>query len=454
MFDKIKIVYMLGIGGIGMSALARYFNILEYTVAGYDKTPTALTDELIKEGIDIHFEDEVNIVASLLKNAAADEVMVIYTPAIPKDHRGMNYLNEKGYALHKRSEILGMISRHMHCIAIAGTHGKTTTSSMVAHMLKDSGYSCNAFLGGITTNYNTNLLLDKNAKTIVVEADEFDRSFLKLFPDVAVITSMDADHLDIYGNKAEMEKSYNDFAAQVKSSGKVIAKTGLPVNLLTNLVKYAVEEKVDYFATNVRITNGVYTYDMHTPGGEIKDVVIGLPGRHNVENSVAAFAVGNILGIDEVKIKSALATFKGVKRRFEYILKTDEKILIDDYAHHPEELRACISSVKEMYPGKKVLGVFQPHLFTRTRDFANEFARSLELLDEVVLLEIYPARELPIEGVNAEMLLKLINKTGKKIISKQELPAYVKSRNADVVLTLGAGDIDKLVEPIKAELLK
>ena len=454
MFDKIKIVYMLGIGGIGMSALARYFNVSGCKVAGYDKTSTPLTDELKNEGIQIHFEDDIKIAESVLKNSAAENVLIIYTPAIPKDHREMNFLKEKGYVLHKRSEILGLISKHMHCVAIAGTHGKTTTSSMVAHMLKDSGNGCNAFLGGITTNYNTNLLLDNKAKTIVVEADEFDRSFLKLFPDVAVITSMDADHLDIYGDQDEMIKSYNDFAAQVKSTGKVIVKAGLPVQRKENIVKYALEEKVNYYASNIRVTNGTYTYDMYTPEGEIKDVQIGLPGRHNVENSVAAFAVGNLLGIDALKIKSALASFKGVKRRFEYVMKSDNAILIDDYAHHPEELRACISSVKEMYPGKRVLGVFQPHLFTRTRDFAIEFARSLELLDEVVLLEIYPARELPIEGVNAAMLLNLINKKDKKLLSKQEVPAYVKSRNADVVLTLGAGDIDKMVEPIKAALVK
>lgn len=465
-FDNIKYVYFLGIGGIGMSALARYFNAMGKSVSGYDKTKTPLTDELISEGINIHFEDNIDLIQSEARNSKP-ETLVVLTPAVPKEHSELKYFEKNEYIIKKRSEVLGAITEHAFTIAVAGTHGKTTTSSLIAHILKSSEVDCTAFLGGITQNYGTNLLLSEKLKMqkrkskikpiVVVEADEYDRSFLTLRPDIAVITSVDADHLDIYGDKKEMEKSYAQFASQVKEGGLLIVKKGVDKELgldkNENKVTYSLQHSSDYYARKIAIKKAEYIFDAVTPEQAIRGMVLGIPGKHNVENAIASIAVAQRMNIFTGNIKNAMATFKGVKRRFEYHVKSDKLVYIDDYAHHPEELRACISAVKEMYPQKKVTGVFQPHLFTRTRDFTNEFARSLELLDELILLDIYPAREKPIEGITSEMLLEKVSTKNKKLISKKELVKEIKEREVEVLITLGAGDIDALVEPIKQELI-
>ncbi len=462
--SEIKHIYLLGIGGIGMSAIARYFNAQGKKVSGYDKTSTPLTDKLISEGIQIHFEDDINFfkLRTPIPDPVGDElrtILVIYTPAIPKDHSEFNYFNKNGFTLKKRSEVLGMITKESFTIAIAGTHGKTTTSALITYILKHSGIDCTAFVGGIMSNYNTNIIIagsteNRKPKTenfFVVEADEYDRSFLTLHPDIAVITSMDADHLDIYDEKKNLEESFNLFAKQVKENGILIHKKNLPVEKIQReVLTYSINGKADFTAKNIFIRNGNFVFDT----GKIKNITLGIPGKHNIENSLAAIAVAQKLGISEKKIKNALQTFKGVKRRFEYIIKTDKIVFIDDYAHHPEELKACISAVKEIYPKKKITGVFQPHLFTRTRDFANEFARSLDLLDEVILLPVYPARELPIEGVNSEMLLKKSSTKNKILCQKSELVTEILKRNVEVLITLGAGDIDALVRPISEALQK
>ncbi len=453
MIGKVKIVYLLGIGGIGMSALARYFSHFGCSVSGYDKTETQLTNELISEGINVSYIDEVQNLPNEIKDGKpSEEILVIYTPAIPKVSVQLNFVANNGFKLIKRAQVLGEITKNSNSIAVAGTHGKTSTSTLIAHLFKHAGKNVNAFLGGISGNYNTNLLLSENSTQTVIEADEYDRSFLQLFPNVAVITSMDPDHLDIYGNETEMVKCYNDFARQVKSNGVLFYKYGLPIDEHKNSFSYGFNENANFYTHNISITNGNYHFDLKTPNETIKDITIGLPGRHNVENATVAFAVALHEGLSVNEIKTGMETFKGARRRFEYKIKTDKLIFIDDYAHHPEELRACISSVIEMYPSKKIVGVFQPHLFSRTKDFADEFARSLELLNTVVLLEIYPARELPMEGVNSQMLLDKINKKEKYIVEKENVPKFLKKLNADIVLTLGAGDIDKLVEPIKNEL--
>jgi UDP-N-acetylmuramate--alanine ligase len=464
-FDNIKYVYFLGIGGIGMSALARYFNAMGKSVSGYDKTKTSLTDELVAEGIPVHFDDSIESISIEARNHK-DETLVVLTPAIPKDSVEFKFFQKNDYVIKKRSEVLGMITEQSFTIAVAGTHGKTTTSSLVAHILRSSEVDCTAFLGGITQNYGTNLLLSEKLKKkkskikpiVVVEADEYDRSFLTLHPDIAVITSVDADHLDIYGDQKQMEDSYKQFANQVKDGGVLIIKKGVDKVLVIEktgkkLFTYSLHQSSDFYARKIAIKKGQYIFDVVTPEQAIRGMLLGVPGKHNVENAVAAVAVAQQMNVFSGNIKNALSTFKGVKRRFEYHIKTDKLVFIDDYAHHPEELRACISAVKEMYPSKRITGIFQPHLFTRTRDFANEFARSLELLDEVILLDIYPAREKPIAGVNSEMLLNLVGTKNKKLVSKKELVNEIKNRELEVLVTLGAGDIDALVEPIKNELM-
>lgn len=463
-FKDIHTVYFLGIGGIGMSALARYFKAMGKEVYGYDKTPTALTDELIAEGVHIHFEENTGLIEKQLqtKNWQQETLLIVYTPAVPKSHSEYVFFNDKlGFNIKKRAEVLGMITENSHTVAVAGTHGKTTTSSMIAHILKSSGIDCSAFLGGITKNYNTNLLLSKqlttnNQKlTTVVEADEYDRSFLTLYPDIAVITSLDADHLDIYGDKKYMEESYSLFSNQVKPGGKLIVKKEITeLKNKNKAITYSAKTQADYSAKSISIANGEYHYDVDTPFGTIEKIALGMPGMHNVENSVAAIAVAKQLNISDEDIKKALSSFKGVKRRFDFQIKTKELVFIDDYAHHPEELKACISSVKKMYSDKKITGIFQPHLFTRTRDFSDGFAESLDLLDEAILLEIYPARELPIEGVNSSMLLSKMKSKNKSICSKSDLVQSIREKNIEVLLTLGAGDIDTLVEPLKKELMK
>ena len=463
---KLKHIYFLGIGGIGMSALARYFKAMGKEVSGYDKTSTKLTDELIAEGIDIHFEDHISNIPSSIKELpyAINSILIVYTPAVPIDHSEYVFFNLNGFNIKKRAEVLGMITETAHTVAVAGTHGKTTTSSLIAHIFLTAGLDPSAFLGGITQNYNTNLLLSSNLKAIknhsttpnviVVEADEYDRSFLTLHPEMAVITSVDADHLDIYGDKKFVEESYSLFARQVRS--KLILKKNIvsKVDSGKQAITYSVnDDTADFFAQEIKIENGAYHYEIVTPTTIFSNMTLGLPGLHNVENSIAAVAIACQMNIQEEIIRKAFASFRGVRRRFDYHIKTDKLVYIDDYAHHPEELKATISSVKEMYPGKKITGVFQPHLFSRTRDFADDFARSLDLLDECILMEIYPARELPIEGVTSQLLLDKMRSTHKTICQKTDLVKEISSRQLDVLITLGAGDIDTFVDPITKALI-
>jgi len=441
--DQIHNVYFIGIGGIGMSAIANYFKSNGKNVAGYDKTPTEITNSLNKMGINIHFEDAVNLIPNEFKKA--QNTVVIFTPAVPKNHSELIYFLNNNFKVLKRSEILGEITKNTICLAVAGTHGKTTTSTILGHVLKEANINATSFLGGISENYNSNLIIGGN-EVSVVEADEFDRSFLKLSPNIACITSMDADHLDIYGEHSELVKSFQEFANKV--SDKLIVKKGLPIVGQT----FGLEEDADYNAYNIRIENGVYIFNVKTPSENIENIKIYLPGKHNVLNAVAALAMANSFGISLQVIAKALLSFKGIKRRFSYKIKTENLVLIDDYAHHPTEINAVINSVREMYPEKQVLGVFQPHLFSRTRDFADDFAQSLSRFDELILLDIYPARELPIEGVNSDWLLSKISCKNKQLSSKQNLVKNILKSNAQVVVIIGAGDIGELVENIKNNL--
>jgi len=445
--SKINRVFFVGIGGIGMSALARYFAKRGQVVCGYDKTKTKLTETLEQEGILITYLDEsASLPCAFLDHH--DDTLVVYTPAIPKDSKILNHFIDKGFSLKKRSEVLGIISKGMFCIGIAGTHGKTTTSSIVAHILKDTGYDCTAFLGGITSNYNSNVLFGKN-NVVVVEADEYDRSFLTLHPDIAVVTSMDADHLDIYGDKSHLDESFQLYAGQLKPNGTLYAYEGLPLN---NSISYAASTTATAKAVNLRVEGSKFVFDYMDNGIQIKDISLMLPGRHNVENTTVAIAIALKLGIDADKIKQAVANFKGVKRRFEYIVNNDSQIYIDDYAHHPEELRACFDAVRQLYPDKKLTVIFQPHLFTRTRDFADDFAKVLSTADDLLLLEIYPARELPLEGIDSKFLLNKINLKNKQICGKYSVVQYVKDTKPELILTVGAGDIDTIIEPLKNAL--
>ncbi len=450
---------MLGIGGIGMSALARYFKANGKIVSGYDRTQTTLTIELKSEGIDVNYADEIkNIPSHITSNETSS--IIIFTPAIPKDSVQYNYLLKSGVNIVKRSVVLGWIAEQSFTIAVAGTHGKTTTSSIITHLLKQADVNCTAFLGGISINYDSNLVLGNydevnNPPKVVVEADEFDRSFLTLHPDIAVITSMDADHLDIYGDKEQLEESYRLFAMQMKPNGLLIHKAGLPIPPgSTKTLTYSIDQPADYRAENIHVENNQFVFDLFTPQSNFQELSLGLPGRHNVENAVAACAVALQSGIEMEKIKYALASYQGVHRRFEFHIRNKNLTFIDDYAHHPEELRAAISSVKELYPDKKITGIFQPHLFTRTRDFADGFAQSLSLLDELFLLDIYPARELPIEGVTSKIIFDKVTAANKKIVTKEKLLVELLASNPEVVLTLGAGDIDALIKPIKEALNK
>lgn len=434
----------MGIGGIGMSALARYFAKRGQEVSGYDKTKTKLTATLEEEGIIITYQDEISTLpTSFLDNQ--DDLLVVYTPAIPKNSELLNYFIDKGFSLKKRSEVLGIISKGMFCIAVAGTHGKTTTSSIVAHILKDTGYDCTAFLGGITSNYNSNVLFGNN-NVVVVEADEYDRSFLTLHPDIAVVTSMDADHLDIYGDKNQLEESFRLFAGQLKPEGTLYAHEGLP---LKDNISYAASETAVAKSKNLRVEGSKFVFDYQDATQNLNDISLMLPGKHNVENTTVAIAIALQLGIDAEKVKQAVANFKGVKRRFEYIVNNDQQIYIDDYAHHPEELRACFDAVRQLYPHKKLTVIFQPHLFTRTRDFADEFAKVLGTADELLLLDIYPARELPLAGIDSKFLIDKITSKNKRLCSKDFVLQHVKDTKPELILTVGAGDIDTIIEPLK-----
>lgn len=428
-----------------MSALARYFNERGIKVSGYDKTETPLTDKLQQEGIKIHFTDNV-----ALQDKNAD--VVVYTPAIPATNEELNYYRKNNYTLFKRSDVLGMITKDTYNISVAGTHGKTTTSAMIAHILKDSGYGCNAFLGGIAANYDTNFWGSAN-KVSVTEADEYDRSFLKLSPDIAVITAMDADHLDIYGTEKNMQDAFIEFAGKIKTKGTLLIKDSLArsdeFDADNRMAYSAFNENADVHTANLKIINGSYLFDVVIEGKVIKDVCLNMGGMHNIENVTAAIAVANMLQIDENKIKAAVASFAGVKRRFEYIIKNEDVVMIDDYAHHPEELRALITGAKELFPGKKCTVIFQPHLFSRTQDLAAGFAEVLSMADETILLPVYPARELPMPGVTSSLILDKMKNTRKSIKEPVVLLEWLKQNKPELLITAGAGDIDALVKPIK-----
>ncbi|GAB3269016.1 UDP-N-acetylmuramate--L-alanine ligase [Larkinella harenae] len=456
--DNIRYVYFLGIGGIGMSALARWFRVNGYEVAGYDKTPTPLTHTLQQEGMAIHFEEDVEQIPVHFRENRA-QTLVIYTPAVPKTHQEYIYLTENGFTLQKRSQVLGLLAGQMTTVAIAGTHGKTTTSSMVAHILKDAGLNSAAFLGGITQNYGTNFLLneptDDLSKVIcVVEADEFDRSFLTLFPKVAIVTSTDADHLDIYGDHNSVLDSFRAFVGQIHPDGTLFMKKGLALadHTPATVYEYSLSEGA-YHSRNLRIENAHFVFDIVYPEGVIENVALQMPGFHNAENAVAATAAALQVGIDPEAIRRALGNYKGVKRRFEYILKSKNTIFIDDYAHHPAEVAAFLSSLKALYPERKVTAIFQPHLFSRTRDFADEFAKSLSLADRVILLDIYPARELPIDGVSADLIFRKIQVEDKIQCSKADLSDILRNDPPELVATIGAGDIDQMI-PVLRDLFQ
>ena len=453
--QAVTYVYFLGAGGIGMSALGRYFLRRGIAVGGYDKTSTALTSELLAEGMEIGFTDSVaHLPKALTQPTDKETCLVVYTPAIPADSAQLNFLRSEGFTMIKRAEVLGLISRAHKTIAVAGTHGKTTTSTLIAHLLEQGGMQPVAFLGGISVNYNSNYLPGTAESILVAEADEYDRSFLQLFPETAVITSTDADHLDIYGEKNALVESFTAFADQVHPEGTLILKSGLdlPERLYSKAITYHTELPADVRLENCVSEGDRYRFDVRYNDHLMRGLTLGLPGFHNVENALAAIAAVYENGLDEAQIRAGLESFTGVKRRFEYIIREKDFVFIDDYAHHPEELRACISSVKRIYPGKNVLGVFQPHLFSRTRDFLDAFAESLSLLDEVVLLDIYPARELPIEGVSSAVLLEKITCSAKSLLRRDELVEYVATHKPEVLLTLGAGDIDMLVEPLHMRL--
>lgn len=446
------IAYFVGIGGIGMSALARYYLAQGVRVAGYDKTKTDLTQSLENEGISVYFEEDAERLKAFLTGAVTEDVLCVFTPAVPDDHAELSWLKNSDYRLIKRSLALAEIVNSYHCVAVAGTHGKTTTSSIIAHILTQSGTGCQAFLGGIASNYESNLILHPDSKIAVVEADEFDRSFLALEPDIAIITSIDADHLDIYGDKNHMRSAFEEFAKKVAPQGKLFIESAIGTMNHSGETNYSLDQDTPISGTNVRVQNGTYHFDYKSDSVSIPDCELGMPGRHNVENATAAIAVCLELGVEPDAVKSALSSYRGVKRRFEIHVKRKDFIYIDDYAHHPTELTSAINSAREMYPGRKITGIFQPHLFTRTRDFAEEFAVSLDLLDEIILLPIYPARELPIPGVDSQMLLDKITTTPKNLVHKSDLLVHLRNRAPEVLLTLGAGDIDQLVGPIKSML--
>jgi len=456
--QKITSVYFVGAGGIGMSALARYFRAKGKQVAGYDKTPSDLTAALIEEGIRIHYADDISLIPEDCKHP--DSTLVVYTPAIPETHTELNYFKTNGFTLMKRARVLGEITRTERGLCVAGTHGKTTTSSMLAHLLKQSHVDCNAFLGGILKNYNSNLMLSDKSDLAVIEADEFDRSFHWLNPYMAVITAVDPDHLDIYGTPAAYRESFEHFTSLIRPDGCLVMKKGLQLQPRlqegTKLYTYSATEEADFFARNIRIGNGDILFDFVTPDGCIPDVKLGVPVKVNIENGVAAMALAWLNGLTPEEIRRGMASFAGPVRRFDFHLKKDNIVLLDDYAHHPAELKASIQSVKELYPDKKVTGIFQPHLYTRTRDFAADFAASLSLLDELILLDIYPAREEPIPGVTSQIIFDRVTIPNKRMIRKEELLDLVQKEAAsfEVVLMVGAGNIDRLVEPVKQILEK
>lgn len=438
-----------------MSALARWFKHNGKAVSGYDRTETPLTKQLQTEGLTVHFNDSVEAIPASVCESA-DAVLVVYTPAIPSNHLGLQWLRDNDYTVLKRSEVLGVITKNMKSVAVAGTHGKTTTSSMIVHLLKTAGVDCTGFLGGISANYNTNMILNDKAESIaVIEADEFDRSFLTLYPDVAVVTAADPDHLDIYGDKDALKDSFRQFIKQIKGNGHLFVKNDLAKELVGDTILshtgYSLNEG-GVRSSNLRIEDSAFIFDYNNGLKDIEGVRLNVPGYHNVENMLVAIAVCRSLGADDESIKKGVRSYKGVKRRFEFIHRSEQVTFIDDYAHHPVEIEVLLRSVRDLFPGKKVTAVFQPHLFTRTRDFAEGFSESLSMADEVILLDIYPARELPIDGITSDLLLKNIKADKKTISTKENLVNQIQLWEPEVLLTIGAGDIDKLVGPIKNSL--
>lgn len=448
--ENIKRVYFLGIGGIGMSALARFFIALGKTVAGYDRTPSPLTEALQNEGMSVHYTDSPELIPAGYHST--EGTLIIYTPAIPGDLGELAFLKAKGHIIRKRSEILGMLSEEKKTVAVAGTHGKTTVSTMIAVLLSSTSQGCNAFLGGISKNLDSNFIYKPDSEWMVAEADEYDRSFLKLHPYASVITAMDPDHLDIYGTSGEMQLSYRAFADKNDPAGFLLLKKNIPLDtkgLKPRIYTYSLNAGADFHADNIKLAKGKYIFNLAGPGIIIKDISLSHPGLLNVENAVAACAMAYLLGIDSDSIPPVMSGFSGIQRRFDVQVNNNDIIYIDDYAHHPKELEATINSVRELYPGKKITGVFQPHLYTRTRDFAEGFANSLSLLDELILLDIYPARELPIPGVNSEIIFNQVDLNNKILCSKEDLLKEIEKRKPEILLTMGAGDIDRFVEPIR-----
>ncbi|NOY95313.1 MAG: UDP-N-acetylmuramate--L-alanine ligase [Chlorobi bacterium] len=448
--QDIENVYFLGIGGIGMSALARYFKNQGKTVAGYDRTETNLTMQLIAEGIDVHFEDDKEKIPATFN---IGNTLVVYTPALPANHTEYNWLKNMGFTILKRAKVLGMLCNEGKCLAVAGTHGKTTVSTLLAVILKESALGCGAFLGGISKNYGTNLLLpDSEGQWLVAEADEYDRSFLNLTPDVALVTALDSDHLDIYGEFENIKKSFVEFISQIKDGGSLVLKKGVLEEIQgrdgLDVYRYSLNEKADFYAFDIHLHENSYLFSLATPWGIIPEIKYNYPGLINIENAVGAAAMALIAGVSQEEVKKGLSEYKGVKRRFDIRYKSGGKIFIDDYAHHPEELKAVISSVRKMYPGKKITGIFQPHLYTRTRDFADGFAKSLSLLDVAVLLPVYPARELPIEGVSSEMIVEKMVGVKTILLEKNDVVRWVENNEIEVLMTIGAGDIDKIADAI------
>lgn len=448
--------YFLGIGGIGMSALARYFHTKGFQVAGYDKTETKLTADLQSEGLSICFNEAVDQIPARYLNV--ENTLVVLTPAIPQDHPQLKYFQENNFNILKRAQLLGNITRESKGICIAGTHGKTTTSTITAHLLYQSQVSCNAFLGGIANNYNTNLLLSAESNLVVIEADEYDRSFHQLSPYMAVITSADPDHLDIYGTAEAFRESFEHFTSLIRPGGALIMRKGIDVvPQLQKGVKcfsYSMDEGGDFCAENIRTVKGEIHFDFVTPTDRISDVRLGVPVRINVENSVAAMALAWLNGVTNEEIRTGISSFSGIYRRFNVVYKSDKTVYMDDYAHHPSELKASISSIRNLYPDRKITGIFQPHLYTRTRDFATDFADALSQLDELILLDIYPARELPIEGVDSNLILRDVKLKNKQLCPKENLLPLLQDRDLDILVTFGAGDIDKMVPLIKEQLKK
>ena len=453
---QLKHIYFIGIGGIGMSAVARYFHTQGIKISGYDKVETELTKQLVAEGIDIHFVDDIAL-------APKDVQLVIYTPAMPKNHTELNFYINNNYQVIKRSDALNIITENSYNICIAGTHGKTTTTTMLAHLLRDSGYGCNAFLGGIAANYNTNFWSDKK-NVCVIEADEYDRTFLKLSPDIAIITSADPDHLDIYENAENFVEAFEAFTGKIKSGGTLYKKLGVNINPQTqNIYYYSLNNTdADIYTSNISLKGGGYYFDLHINDYLLQNIHLNMGGLHNVENMIAAIAVAKQLGIDDTKIKTAVENFKGVKRRFEYIFKTDSLVFIDDYAHHPQELESLINGVKSLFFERKCTLIFQPHLYSRTRDFMNEFAAVLDMAEQVILLPIYPARELPILGVESSIIAEKMGKGKVAVMTKEELLVWIENdfsktydkKKGEVLVMAGAGDINNLIEPIKNILTK